>query len=285
MDSSAIANGTTLANEGIFLPKAIRIVNPWNLFVHLAFNGKGEDAVFGASIQVSNRLLGATDKDVADAYKRVKENPVLWKKLNEKMDIIKKSKAPLDSVKRKEAAKKWKKDLFSRVRMMARLFECDISILISPQRQEDFYMDIGMTTSDAAHKALMGMGGIQSFTEKLFKLHSNHGMFIEYANTIKDAGRDRVTDHEVNCQRFLWGNFKRTVVGCDTGGNEIVTYQNRKAGVEIVGFDFGVDRQVAVKPDYLGDAVLKDLQYKVNHSFDAPDEQKTIKIVKISSGN
>ncbi|KAG2223153.1 hypothetical protein INT45_005709 [Circinella minor] len=73
-----------------------------------------------------DRLLGATDKDVSDAYKRVKENPLLWKKLNERVDIIKNSKAP----------------------MMARLFEYDISVLISPQRQEDFYMDIGMTTSD-----------------------------------------------------------------------------------------------------------------------------------------
>ena len=51
---------------------------------------------------------------------------------------------------------------------------------------------------------------------------------------------DEATDHEINWKRFFLGGFERTVVGYGSDGEELVIYRNKKASVEIVGFDFGV---------------------------------------------
>ena len=55
---------------------------------------------------------------------------------------------------------------------------------------------------------------------------------------------------------------------------EIVTHHNNKAGIEIMGFDFGTDRQVAVKLVLLGDRGLRQLKCKVHDSANVPDEQR-----------
>ena len=84
----------------------------------------------------------------------MKNDHILNQKLDEKLKAIRNENAPTDPKTRMETAEKWRNDIISRIRMMAKLFEYDTSLLISPQRQDDWYADIAINTTGKLSDAL-----------------------------------------------------------------------------------------------------------------------------------
>ncbi|KAG2214679.1 hypothetical protein INT45_010952 [Circinella minor] len=308
----------TTQNDRPALPKPTRKISTWNLFVHLAFNGMSEEREeWGCLIPVCNRLLGATDSEVSAAYRRVKNDAILMEKLNAKACSINSQTAFLNSVERKKAAEIWRRDIKHCMKTMSALFEYDMCLLMSPRREEDWDQDIAFNTSDSSVYAVTKMGSIEEFTmrckeyadqsqpmeqndddmEGVVEENENDGMddvmeeHSEYKrpshvirHSIASYFKDKMMlaiHNKVNWKRFRWGLFERTIIRSESDGEERVHYRNKTHGVDIVGFDFGVDHLVAVKPDILDNRTLKVLQKLVDKSVNVPNNQKKVRIVKI----
>ncbi|KAI9243301.1 hypothetical protein BDA99DRAFT_530687 [Phascolomyces articulosus] len=146
--------------------KPFRKLSPWNLFIHLVFKGTDEERrEWSALIQVSDPISGATDKEISTAYKKVKEDKALMEKLDKKLAIINNPVAPTCEEKRKEIIEKWMKDIVSRVDMMTKLFDFDITLLISPQREEDWQAEVARSTTKSSDYSIRKMGGIDEFVK------------------------------------------------------------------------------------------------------------------------
>ncbi|KAI8147832.1 hypothetical protein BJV82DRAFT_575008 [Fennellomyces sp. T-0311] len=136
---------------------------------------------------------------------------------------------------RRSTIEEWRRDIISKVYMMGEIFDCDISLMISPRNPEDRHAEVATATTG------MLIGSYNSVKDK--EREEQEAQEVPGVSDGEGHKRNREIDQAtgIKVQRLKWGGYRRMKYH-DTHNNEKYGYRDAKKGAGLLGYDFGTPR-------------------------------------------